>query len=343
MSVSGDMGIHGSITHSTGTLSVGKHLEWTTSDGTDTLTKAKTMSIKSGSASFKHAITVTGLMKVDGAGRLQLSSGKLTAGSLVVAGNVLVTNGGSIEAKADGAVSGTLSLDGVFVVGKDLSVTGIITHATTTSKNRGARMTVTGKVTVAKSAKVDVSQKSSQQKSCASGSCYIGTYAGAGHSPSYRYSNAPYGSVSNPDDLGAKGQYSSQNGGGLVMITCGSMELEGSILARGQSTGRGGTVNIKVTGGAVTGSGTIDVGVVDSGSLCSNTVGHGGGGGRAAITGFGSIDQAVLDNVRMDGSRTCTAGAGTLFHKQAQKNGKSSPLLGLRCPANNQLHSWCLF
>lgn len=199
-----------------------------------------------------------------------------------------------------------------------MQLKGTLSHAITASKKQGIQLTVTGKVTVAKSANIDVSQKSSQTKSCQSG-CYIGTYAGVGASVSYSRSNVPFGSVSNPDDLGVYSSYHGYKGGGLVMITCGSMELEGSILARGQSTSSGGTVNIKVTGGAVTGSGTIDVGVIDA-TNCGN-IGYGGGGGRAAITGFGSIDQAVLDNVRMDGSRTCTAGAGTLFHKQAQKNG----------------------
>jgi hypothetical protein len=61
-------------------------------------------------------------------------------------------------------------------------------------------------------------------------------------------------------------------------------------------------------GGDVTGSGVIDVGVVASTYSAA-------GGGRAAVVGYGSIADAIVENVVMDGANYYKSGAGSFYHR----------------------------
>jgi hypothetical protein len=95
------------------------------------------------------------------------------------------------------------------------------------------------------------------------------------------------------------------------MIKCGSLQLDENsrIEAKGTESSSGGSINIEVTsGGDVTGSGVIDVGVVAS-------TYSGGGGGRAAVVGYGSITDAIVENVAMDGAFYYKSGAGSFYHR----------------------------
>ena len=102
-----------------------------------------------------------------------------------------------------------------------------------------------------------------------------------------------------------------QKGGGSVQITAGSMVLDGKITAQGRYTSSGGSVNIQIAdhwGRSVSGTGSIDVGVQNSGSGSDYA-----GGGRVAIVGYTTISQAIIDNVRLDGALTTKGGSGTLY------------------------------
>ena len=102
------------------------------------------------------------------------------------------------------------------------------------------------------------------------------------------------------------------NGGGLVHVTAQSMQIEGNITARGYLGSSGGGINLKLTGGALEGSGVLDVGVSWDGASASDAS-YKAGGGRISISGYGSISEAVVANARMNGALSGSA-PGTFLH-----------------------------
>ena len=103
---------------------------------------------------------------------------------------------------------------------------GTLTHKRTSSNSAGIRLTVTGKMTVAKGGAVTADEKSKLRPSCSGGSCYSTSYGGTGKPTRYTYSNAPYGSVADPDDLGAYAPNwfgATEYAGGLVLMAVGRM------------------------------------------------------------------------------------------------------------------------
>ena len=70
-------------------------------------------------------------------------------------------------------------------------------------------------------------------------------------------------------------------------------------------------MNIKLkNGGDVKGSGVIDVSVGRDSYSASRA-----GGGRASITGYGSLPEAIITKVNMDGQPVNSNGAGTFYYK----------------------------
>lgn len=137
--------------------------------------------------------------------------------------------------------------------------------------------------------------------------------------------NSLYDSLTNPTDLGSGGgNYSTTGsgaGGGLVLITAGSISVDGSIVANGaesggsaSGSGSGGTINI--TTGTLGGSGVIRA---DGGST-----GTGGGGGRIAIVHSGALTLAP-DQISTLGGKGVygrRGGIGTIFIRDiTQSNG----------------------
>ncbi|MBI3783118.1 MAG: Ig-like domain-containing protein, partial [Deltaproteobacteria bacterium] len=152
---------------------------------------------------------------------------------------------------------------------------------------------------------------------------------GSGNPPNL--TAAVYGDVRDPNEPGAGGATAcgvgNNNGGGVVRITAGSLQLDGAIVADGVSTGNG------CSGGGAGGSLKLDVGTLTgSGSIHANGGNApgggngtgGGGGGRIAII-YGTSNTLPSANVSaVAGVGTYSAAAGTIF---VQKRGELGELL----------------
>ena len=108
------------------------------------------------------------------------------------------------------------------------------------------------------------------------------------------------------------------NGGGRVHITAGTLELNGSIQARGKDGvgcyGAGGSGgSIRVNAGTLTGSGSLHVyGGLGGCSLCCGQFSGSGGGGRIAIY-YDSIATWTGSYVTRGGYAAITGGSGTVY------------------------------
>lgn len=203
----------------------------------------------------------------------------------------------------------------------------MLTHPRTNDKAKTIDLEIGGGLWIKKGGKMHANEMSDYRGPSG------GSYGSAGYGGSpYRGSgseNVPYGSFRNPDDLGTYASYSNYYAGGRIVVQTAWLKLDGSTEAKGNYGGSGGTVNIKVGVGGVTGSGTIDVSVKSGSS-------YGGGGVRAAITGYSRINLAVIENVVMHGNEGRDAGAGTFFYEpdcKTVKDGKPcNGILAIRSP-----------
>ena len=84
---------------------------------------------------------------------------------------------------------------------------------------------------------------------------YSAGYGGSASDGSW-YEHKVYGDFRNPDELGAKGAATGDKAGGRIVVQTAWLKLDGSIESKGYYSCSGGTVNVKVAGGEVTGSGT---------------------------------------------------------------------------------------
>ncbi|MBM4083452.1 MAG: right-handed parallel beta-helix repeat-containing protein, partial [Planctomycetes bacterium] len=149
-----------------------------------------------------------------------------------------------------------------------------------------------------------------------------GSYAGLGGTGARGGTpNQTYGDYANPNELGSGGGYGNV-GGGLVRITAGSAQIDGSISANGgaggwnTSGGSGGGVFLDV--GALSGSGTISAnggtGIADPG---------GGSGGRVAmyydtLSGFDLTRVTAYSGSAWWGN---AGGVGTVYLKETGQEG----------------------
>ena len=160
-----------------------------------------------------------------------------------------------------------------------------------------------------------------------------GSYGGLGttNGNSSDKTNTTYGDYRNPADFGTGGTGSpSANGagGGLVLITTGSAQIDGAILAdgnpgavNGYATGAGGSgggLSLQVTG-TLSGAGQIAA----DGGAANNTYGlqGAGGGGRVAVT-YGSLTGFDLSKVTALGGGVHPAGVGTVYLVKAGSAGQ---------------------
>ena len=133
-------------------------------------------------------------------------------------------------------------------------------------------------------------------------------------------SNAPggasQGSLSSPQTPGGEGGYGANglggSGGGAVILTAGSLQLDGTITANGMTGsvlnsggGAGGSINLTV--GTFSGGGTISA----NGGNGNNGIGGGGGGGRVAVH-YSIADQFAGVIVAHGGIGGQGGGAGTV-------------------------------
>ena len=201
-------------------------------------------------------------------------------------------------------------------------------RATTTNQEDSLVLTVTNNLLVDASSSINVTalgylEGYTQGNTTNGGSTYLagGSYGGSGNFFPGSVANAVYGDYRNPNDLGSgSGTYGqSGSGGGLVRITAGSAQIDGQILANGETSYNGGSGGgVYLNAGALSGSGTINA---NGGSANGN---NGGGGGRVAIY-YSSLSGSVLTNnvAAIGGSGPSGAGsAGTVYLQQAGQLGE---------------------
>lgn len=116
-----------------------------------------------------------------------------------------------------------------------------------------------------------------------------GSYGGLGGAGQFQIPNPVYGNLADPNNVGSGGAAAFDgafggNGGGLVRIVAQTLQLDGSILANGDTAvvdgggGSGGGIRLDV--GTLSGSGQIRA---NGGNGVGTQSGGGGGGGRIAV------------------------------------------------------------
>ena len=200
---------------------------------------------------------------------------------------------------------------------------GVITHGLTDQVSHAVHLTVGGALLVKQGGKIHANHRSKSKGNFGTRSIDYGSYGGQAYGTIY--SNTPFGSLEDPMDLGICGGTSSPYtyAGGLVSIECAALHMEDQshIESLGDTSSSGGSVNVRVTnGGPVEGSGVIDVGTDLSGTRTGYA-----SGGRASITGYGAMSQAILDNARMSGQTVSpgniASAAGTFYFRPSGKEG----------------------
>lgn len=283
-------------------------------------------------------------------------SGMVASGSLAVPSSVMVTNGrmevangldlqGSLLISTSTVtVAGSLKVSGALM----LQDQGILTTAEPKAATVSRLDIQAGSIAIDESSKIDVSNKGylgSQQGNNSTndgmtvpgmiGSNYYtgGSYGGIGGAyTTSSKANAVYGNLMLPDESGSGGGginhyqvglHPGGNGGGLVTIQTGSLNVYGGILANGGNTnssanylgggGSGGGILIRAV--SLDGTGSVSA----SGGLGSN--GGGGGGGRIAIY-YETISALMKSKLDASGGKSGTGatfskngGAGTIYLK----------------------------
>ncbi|QQD21126.1 hypothetical protein GJQ54_04770 [Oceanospirillaceae bacterium ASx5O] len=247
---------------------------------------------------------------------------KLESGTTLTVRNNLIFAGAEIVvddtstldmsefAKAVIPVDSTLVLDGDLTVAQDLTIRGKVTHSQRNEHHNGVVLNVPGTLRIDQSGLVDVTGKglgsdgryglyysgtdpmviSPIDKADGSGSGgSFGTLGGRTYMPTY-------GDPEFPELLGSGGSsYRSGYGGGRITINAGDIQLNGSLLAEGESdsdldaAGSGGSILITLSG--VSGSRNVSgTGYISTrGGFISTSAPDNGGHGRIAIKGYASL------------------------------------------------------
>ena len=321
-----------------------------TLDLSENLTVPGNLTMNNGSLNLGSTLRLLGDGSPGRAGTLTLSGSTLNITGSITASGDLTTTGSTLNAMDTITIDGSLeSTKSSMTFSKKIHVAGnvtllgqsLLTHffATTTSESR-LELSVSGAMSVDATSKIDVTGRG-YLGAWKSGNGNIGrtlgnsdnggSYGGGGGSYGGLggFNPAPtgtdyggfvgstYGHLANPNELGSGGGTSfywssGSNGGGLVQIKAGSLELNGNIRADGESincwgnNGSGGGIRIET--GALNGSGLISArGGVSNG--CG-----GGGGGRIAIS-YGEMTLPVGNVAANGGSGTPNGGAGTIYLK----------------------------
>ena len=228
--------------------------------------------------------------------------------------------------------SGQGSFSNFLIAGDCIISNGVWTHGDNTTYGSGNTpyyrlcLTVSGNFSLASNAAVNASSKGyayRQGTGASPSSGAAASYGGqGGRGPSYAAAGT-YGSAFAPVDLGSGGYYSGAPGGGAVLlIVNGTTRIDGSVFAKGGTTGSGpggAGGSIFFTSATVVGAGLLDV----SGGAGQYTD---GGGGRISIVLTNGIS---FDSVRIrayggNGGQGGQGAAGTIYRQingQAQGQG----------------------
>ena len=288
------------------------------------------------------------VVEIDAAGRARLAGASVVGGASSYRGEyrfdtVTVEVGAELDVPSpvfgtDLVVDGTLTMHAPWTAGNLRLLPGTVLRS---SPGTVLDLDVTGTLTIDSGARIDVTALGyAGGESIAEGDAPVGVqpagrYAGGSHGSQGTLDSSStqgeiYDSVVQPTLAGGGGGWSSLGdpggaGGGAVMITAGTLDLEGEIRARGETltgtwagAGAGGTVNLVV--GTLTGVGTIDASGGD-GIRTSSRRGGLGGGGRVAVdvgtlTGFDPATQILVrggTRSKTDGTEEVRAAPGTLY------------------------------
>jgi hypothetical protein len=270
-------------------------------------------------------------------------------GNLVLPGNLKLHNsdlvvGGGLSLLGDLTLTASgLTVDGSLVVGGALSLLeqSLLSHAYATSISESRLEIQATSISVDATSKIDVSGRGylggGQQDNSGNygrtlgntvnGGSNVysgGSYGGYGGQYSSYAVGAVYGDLADPNVSGSGGggnsSYRGGNGGGLVRIVAGRLELQGAILADGMAGssyyGGGGS------GGAI----WIDAGtLVGAGGQISakgGTSANGGAGGGGRVAVYYDTLSLSTENIRAGGGMSgvgtaakLNGGAGTVYLK----------------------------
>jgi Bacterial Ig-like domain/Concanavalin A-like lectin/glucanases superfamily/Divergent InlB B-repeat domain len=283
-------------------------------------------------------------------GTLTLSNSTLNlSGSLTASGDLIATDS-KLNASDTITILGSLKSTGsTMTLSNTLNVTGnvnllgqsLLTHfpATIVSESR-LELSVAGAMTIDATSRIDVTGRgylgawktgNGNSGRTVGNSEKGGSYGGSGGSygglggfnPAPTGTNyggfvgSTYGDPANPDEMGSGGGTilswnSGSNGGGLVRIKAGSLELNGAIRADGEALGcwgNGGSGGgIRIESGTLSGAGFI----TSRGGIGGDC--GGGGGGRIALS-YAAMTLPLGNVAANGGSGTPSGGAGTICLK----------------------------
>ena len=243
-----------------------------------------------------------------------------TTPTVVTAGTVLLSNGDLFVDKLRCTTANILNNSVLYSL------------ITTTTEEHSLEMEVTGTLTVDSTSLINVSnygylEGRTQDNETAGGATGSsgGSYGGYGYSIAGSR-NTAYGDFTNPKDIGSGAGLngSGGRGGGLVRITAQTIDLDGSVLANGESRsgnyeggGSGGGIYFDVD--TLNGSGAIQArgGNGRYHSSVSSADGGSGGGGRVAI--YYGASTFPFNNVSVRGGnqgRSRNGGTGTIYLKK---------------------------
>jgi hypothetical protein len=266
------------------------------------------------------------------------------AQALVAAKSIRITN--STVSVTHASTEGSLLIEGGtltatrlaakdFTVRKHVKPDGTTVHSTLTHPAKGVKGLTLAATTflLEQGSRIDVDGKGHANEQTHPGVPLAGTGVGGsygglgGRSPA---TARTYGHYASPNELGASANDGNVAGGGLVRIVMadgGSVTLDGTVTANGQTNasggGSGGGVYLRTA--ALGGTGSISA----NGGTANSTWGS-GGGGRIAIVGYapgrlsGSFTgETLYQQVTATGGNTNQpGGAGTLFlQSSAQQYG----------------------
>ncbi|MCP4658595.1 MAG: hypothetical protein GY856_24560, partial [bacterium] len=269
---------------------------------------------------------------LDDQGRVRLAGAAIAAGDTAAYHGehhfdlITLRGGGSLDAE-DPVRAGEVHLYDQATLPTYLDADHLTVHANSTVRSAGTgelHLTVSGTLTVEGEAALDVSGQGypggplggqapewlGPQDEVAAGKFAGGSHGGVGLAGKYGFvkePGEPYDSVYQPflgggSGGGYNGDHQGGDGGGVLFLEVGTLELQGAILANGighgtyaNGGGAGGTIVIAAT--AISGAGRIEASGGSSRLFSDGNYGGAGGGGRVTIDA-GQLNPAIRIEVR---------------------------------------------
>ena len=292
-----------------------------------------------------------------GSGTIYTQFGNQNPGSLIVSGGGAVTDvssltsvanisvsGGAVAQSGATAVNGSVIVDGgtLALTSRGFSINGNITvinggvlrpaaiASASSASQTNMELHVTGNCSIDNSSSITAAGYGYDKTSGpGAGTNSGGQGGGGGFGGSGGNGDAAggpsYGSITQPTDLGSGGgygyygSYGGAGGGSIRLVVSGTLQIDGSLSANGNSasyynSGGGSGGSIYITAGTLAGSGTI---TSNGGGVYSG--GGGGAGGRIAI--YTTSNNFPITSVSAaGGSGSQRGGAGTIYTQFGSQN-----------------------